>query len=665
MAKVYTHPHWETSVIDRSIYQPLVRETLPLFRPMFFMRTQSGTAGVPVWVSSYNDAVKAFGEGTFDDATPYYSREALYLRQLFARQGAFIVRMADSNAKKGSLVLQLRVKKMDVEQFERDPNGQYKLTEDGDRIPLTDSTGATITEPGVELKWTVRELTGTETLKNLKPTTYGSGAGEYTVYPILAAQAKSVGAYSNDTGVKLYVDLDNLDDVLANNIGSLPYSFGAVKKTYGQDTVSPIYSDFQDQVEDFVFKPDQIDTRTDRRVSFDDIIGNYWDTNKLPFELNVFSENVEEVGKLIQDVEDQDDTLTDPFLANLTDSLNMEGVPMPHVVFSEEDDAVVLTDTRILYLMGGNDGDITDDAIEKLTVQYLKDIIYPELLDQPRYPFTHIIDTGVSIATKKAFIQFLGTHDAHKLVLSTQDANLGRFNTKAEDLSTGASLNAACLLQPESVIKGTEVCRAEIYQQSGHLADSNYKGIVPFTYDILMKKSRYMSTPTITGKPGGLPNSEITVFKDWNWTPCDADHKQKSWDTGLNYAQFYDMTSIHWPAMRTVYRYDTSVLSSAIFTDVIVFTKHLARYNWSRYTGVEQEFSLFAPRAAASLSNDMALMLNGMYQFTVQYYQTEEEANIGYISHALIQIWGDPQQRVHKIDIECYRTGFDPNTVEV
>lgn len=669
MAKVYTYPHWETYVIDRSIYQALQRETLPLFLPIFFMRAAQGAAGVPVYVPSYTDAVAAFGEGTFTEGTPYFSREALYLKKLFSRQGAFIVRMTPNDAAFGSLVLELRVKKVQVKQYQRDSKGQYILDANtGDRIPLTDSgTGTVITEPGVELKWTTRAmlLTGDnpETLKNLKPVTYGTGADAYTVYPIMAMKANSVGAYSNDMGVKFFTDLDNMDKALANALGSIPYSLGGVKKTYGQDTVSPIRSFFQNQFETFVAKPNQVDSRVARNVSFDDIIGNEY-SGKFPWDMKLFSDNIAEIGQVIMDLEEDDDTLFDPFMVNLTEPYNIDGVPMTHVTFSTDDDAINLNETRILYLIGGSDGTIDDVAIEELTRQYLKDLIYPELLDQPRYPFTHIVDTGVSIETKKSFVQFLGRHDAHKVILATQDANMGRMNTKNEDLSMGSALYAACLLQPESIVKGTECCRAEIYQQCGTLADSTYRGIVPSTLDIMLKKSRWQSTQTIMGQAAGLPHSAITLFKEWNWTPCDADHKQKSWDSGLNYFQYYDMTSVHWPAMRTVYRYDTSVLSNALFTDVIVYTKHLARYNWSRFAGVEIEFNILAARAANALSNDLATMLGGTFKFSVAFAQSEEEAKIGYISHATIQLWGNPQQRVWKIDIECYRTGFDPTKTE-
>lgn len=665
MAKTYTYPHWETSVIDKSIYTPLVREQLPLFLPIFFMRCQQGPVGVPVYVTSYTEAKDTFGEGTFDMNTEYFSREALYLNQLFARQGAFITRMASSDATYGSMVLELTVKNVQVPQYERDSAGQFKLDADtGAKIPVVDaSSGAQVTEAGVELKWTTRTLTGTETIKNLHPVTYGTGENAYTVYPILAAKATSVGAFANDTGIKFYVDLDDIDDTLANNVGSIPYTFGGVKKTYGQDTVSAIQSTFQDNTESFVAKPDQTDSRTDRNVSFNDIIENYYED--LPYEMHLYSDNVKTVGAAIQAVEPDDDTIADdPFLVNLTEAYNIEGVPMPHVVMSEDDDAIALNSTRILYLAGGADGDISDAGIEALTRQYLKDLVYPELLDQPRYPFTDIVDTGVSIETKKAFIQFLGKHDAFKVILATQNANLGRFNTKAEDYSTGSSLYAACLLQPESTIKGTECCRAEIYQQAGYIADSNYRGIIPSTLDVMLKKSQWQSTGAIQGQAAGLPNSEISIFKEWNWTPCDADHKQRSWDSGLNYFQYFDMTGIHWPAMRTVYRYDTSVLANALFTDCVIYAKHLARYNWSRFVGLEIEFSRLAARATAALSNDLSAMLNGFFRFSVEFSQSEEEAAIGYISHATIKLWGNPQQRVWKIDIECYRNGFDPTATE-
>ena len=173
------------SVIDNSIYTPIARETLPLFRPIFFMRAQQGPVGVPTWVYTSNEATDIFGEGTFDSTTKYFSREALYLNGIFTRQGAFIVRLADEEtASYGSMVLELTVKKALVTQYEVDANGQfvYELDEDGNvvynedgtkkKVPVTNGEGAEVTEDGYELKWTSRPLdvANGETLANLKPT---------------------------------------------------------------------------------------------------------------------------------------------------------------------------------------------------------------------------------------------------------------------------------------------------------------------------------------------------------------------------------------------------------------------------------------------------------------------------------------------------------------
>lgn len=671
MAKVYTHPHWETHVIDRSIYTPLERETLPLFRPIFFMRAAKGPVNVPTFCYTYNEAKEIFGEETFDFTTEYFSREALYLNQLFSRQGAFIVRLADeATAEYASLVVEVQVKETEVPQWERDEYGNFVKDANGNKTALLEE-GVQKVEPGIELKWQVRQLGENESITNLKVTTVNLDDGQAKIYPIFALKANTVGKALNNIGIKFFADSDLTDMPLCDAVSSMQYQFGVVSKDYSDSSVAPVYSDLDNQIEAFIAKPDQIDTRVDANVSFADVIEQRYE-EIIPFEINYYAENVEAIGQRICAVETDDPTLngidtqdvafTMPFMANITDDLNIEGVPYAHVVLAA--DSIVLNNERVLYLAGGTDGNIDDETIEDLTCNYLKGVVYPEIVDQSRYPFTHIIDTGVSMTTKKAFIQFLGVDDACKVVLATQAVSMGRFNTKAEDLSAGHSLYNACLLQPESVEKGTECCRAEIYQQAGYLANNAYKGIVPSTYDVMMKKSLYGSTPSITGNPGGLPNSAITVFRKWNWTPYDADHKQKSWETGLNYFQYYDMSSIHWPAMRSVYRYDTSTLSSASFSDVVVYTKHVARYNWSKYAGVEMDFDTMSSHATVDLTADLLAMLNGLYNFTVSFEQSDEEARIGYISHAIIQLWANPQQRVWKIDIECYRNGYDPTSEE-
>jgi hypothetical protein len=195
--------------------------------------------------------------------------------------------------------------------------------------------------------------------------------------------------------------------------------------------------------------------------------------------------------------------------------------------------------------------------------------------------------------------------------------------------------------------------------QSGYLATGTYRDFLPATLQIIMKKSQYASTDKLTGLIGGRPNSEVEIFKSWNWTPTDAEIKQRSWDSGLNYFQYHSRQGIHWPALRTVYRYDTSVLSSANFTDAVVYTKYIVRQNWSIFSGREDTFDNIATEATDRLTNDLAYMLNGKYGVEVEFTQSEEEAKIGYISHAIVKLTGHAQQRVWVVDIVCYRSGYE------
>lgn len=207
--------------------------------------------------------------------------------------------------------------------------------------------------------------------------------------------------------------------------------------------------------------------------------------------------------------------------------------------------------------------------------------------------------------------------------------------------------------------KGTECCRVTICMHAGKVADTIYDAIVPFTYDIALKKALYLSTEAIAGQPTGLPNSAITVFREFNWSASDADLKQQSWESGLNYIQNYDMTGIHWPAIRSVYRYETSVLSSDFFTDAIVFIKHIVRFQWAKYVGMEMEFSRYASIVSKSVQDELTAMLNGALTATASLTQTAEQAKIGYESTLSITLLGNAQQRIWSVDINCKRAGYN------
>ena len=58
-----------------------------------------------------------------------------------------------------------------------------------------------------------------------------------------------------------------------------------------------------------------------------------------------------------------------------------------------------------------------------------------------------------------------------------------------------------------------------------------------------------------------------------------------AWDKGLNYCQSADMTRIFYPALRTVYLADSSILTDQWFVDALVYTKHVIPFSWSTHVG--------------------------------------------------------------------------------
>jgi hypothetical protein len=229
------------------------------------------------------------------------------------------------------------------------------------------------------------------------------------------------------------------------------------------------------------------------------------------------------------------------------------------------------------------------------------------------------------------------------------------LNDQATDESIGSALRARALLIPESIVKGTECFRAIIFQQAGYVNGSLYAGIVPSTLWYAKQLALYHNTTVMKGAPEGLPNSEIDIFKEWNWTPSADAMKERSWNTGLNYFQYFNMTQLHYASLRTVYRYDTSVLTIDDFSNAIIYTKHEVRQVWAIYAGVTLPAGVLRSQITDTLSKRLDRLYNGRYTFVVTVYQTEEEATLGYVHHVRIALSSPANNRVWDVDIVCTR----------
>ena len=345
--------------------------------------------------------------------------------------------------------------------------------------------------------------------------------------------------------------------------------------------------------------------------------------------------------------------------------------------FDEQDERVILDQDIDIFLTGGSDGDLDtatekerDDFTDHYMYDFLKLHVNPKIVDKFRYPITHIYDPGYSMTTKYAMLDFLDIRDDVAVELSTQVLFPSKWatgferdiklNDQAKDLQDGMVLRERAMLMRESVLKGTECMRASIYTQAGKPVAATWTKPVPFSFWSAMQHAKYGNTDQMSlQEPRGLPYSYNEMFKSWNWTNYSELLKEKTWNAGLNYCQYADMTRIFYPALRTVYREETSVLTDQWVVDALVYTKHECRKAWARFSGRNDKQAVLEAAIKNYLEEKLAYLYNGKYDFVVTVYKTEEEQKLGYVEHVKLKLIFPATLRVINFDIEVNREGFE------
>lgn len=663
MAKFLTFPHYKINVKDEPLSTALAVEELALHRPLFFAFTERGPAGVPKY-GSHEELVALFGEGTFDVFSDYYKHPNLFAEKSLQNNKVFLVRLAADDAKFASIVLQCSIYKKQIIQYQRNEEGQYVTNTSGSRIPVDDGTGNPLKETGTIVRWTSRALDlisenpkslVSKTTTEIDPDT-GSNIS-VTTYPVAVFAASSPGDWGNVTGFKIYWSSDS-DSSVAEAMESLIFTFGIVTTPWGEDTVDVVRNKYLDSETEVTFAKNTIDKTTMRRYFINEVLTNEYSSDDLTFSLYVYPENVETIGTAC--IDDESLTLfpelTSPYMVNLFTGASLDQRPYGHIIIdTDTDDTLTFNKNIIHYMSDGSDGSTSDDDLESLTREWLSGNVFADILDQARYPVTHLYDSGYELETKEALIDFLGVRDDVKIILSTQSV-YNEPNTKAEDQSAGSFLRARALLHPESTIYGTQACRVTILQQCGYLNETtSYTNIVPATIDCMMKKGVWQGATYLKGKPKGLPHSAVTILKDINWFPVNSDLKQLSWDNALNYMQYYDMTSIHYPDVISVYPYLTSLLSDDIFTDMLVFIKHIVRYQWSKFAGVDDPIAQLIVDIRDSVGRDIYAKLGNFIRAEVNPYQTDLDKELGYALTVEIPVYGTVPNRVWNVIVPVRR----------
>jgi hypothetical protein len=674
-SNVKPYPHYKIDVEDRSIYEPVYNDILPIHRPIYAMRTEQGPAGVPVWCKDYSTAVRIFGKETFNMYNnKYYSRSAHFLNQTFQDNGAFIARLVDSSATAARIIFEISMENKNIVQYEKDIYGNRVVDSSGNYVPAVTGGGATITEPGVEIAWHVRHdfVTGEEDIFNLPPRTVGSK----TYYPMFALSALNVGSWGNNTAVSFYYDPSENQQNQVDRVKALFYTFKPYRKMFGDEGLSGVRDKYGNVANPFVVKPNAVDSATTSPVTLDDHFEKVYDGTELPYRVIAFYNNFLLAGNraamfekslfgLPSSATVNDEGLEVGYLVNLISGRDLENRLYDHIAIVPGTNAEELKSNTTFYLANGDDGDISDEVASGETLspmdnyvrQFFTLDINPNITDSPRYPFTHVFDTGYPNEVKYTLIDFLSIREDVKAYISTQNSK-EPMNTPSEDESMISTLRARALLMRESIVKGTSAARATIMPQCG-IMEGNYKVILPTTLWTAIKHAEYQNRDFMDREPKGLPYSEIDIFKEYNWIPSSEEVKSRTWDNGANYCQYYTMKNLHYPSLRSIYKYDTSVLVDDTFTDAIVYTKHEVRQSWAKFAGTTFSSNILHDKIEKDLTQRLEKLYNGKYEFTVKAYQTEEQKKLGFVTQVDIIITSPGTNRVWVVDIVVKRENFN------
>lgn len=628
--------------------------------PFVVVMAERGTPGALTFGGSAQ-LNPVLGSETFNPASPYFSMATYFAGQAMARQGVVAMRLVDPDAKTSTLGLFAEVTPKLVTQYQKDSNGARLIDADGDWIPVEDpdAPGEDLKEAGVAIKWVVRELTAQETAGALLKVSRQDAGVTTQVYPFVDLEVSSPGKYGNRQGLSLSSTRQE-QATIAEDIGSVLYRLVPRELPTAVSTTASVITDsFGSPSNDFSFKDQAIYSGTQTNYALKYILGNSYtdaDTgaNKLPYTLNGYGAYVREIGEAVLAVSPELGAI-DPYLIDLISGTDLEGNHYDHVEIDAS--AVNIVNSNVvLYAKGGTDGDTSFTKLQELFRDWIEGADHGEFGNMLQWPITHFTDPGFTMETKLTLFNMLDLRDNLKIDVSTQDALLPP-NTKAQDMSAAQTLLFRAQLHPNSVINGVGCSRVSIFAHCGDLVNGNpYIGKVPYTLNRLVQRGNLDGATYLRGSAGGLPNSEITLFRNANWYG-DADEQRKlAWGTGLNVAVHASRTQIFYPSLRTVYPNDTSLLSDDEFADRIVYLYKICREVWATYAGVRNPPEQLYGRIQKTMDDRCTFAFGGdSIQISVQIFQTALDANLGYAISANVVVSGPMPMRQMNFNIILQR----------
>lgn len=567
---------------------PREAPAIPQHLPKFFLFTEKGPVDPQLVVGS--DRETLFGSKTFDYREKYANHATVFANIANANANACMLQrlIPDDAGPESNIIVWMDVLATTVDLYERNADGSIKTDVSGD--PITDGTTA-----GYRVKFVVTNHGTNESLADFGAAVQAVGdqvdpdtSDTSTKYPILEFKASSKGAWGNLSGIRISAptvsSINSMPSKMMSTHKAYPYNLSLIRKPTANATGKIVETLFGEQNITFTLKEDVIDPLTDKEMYLDDIFLDAYQNLTDPLfskiygdfgAIAIYQSNIETLLTMFHAAEiphidsfsDFTSSVGDKHLFNIFSGVSSVNVPYHSYIFVDAVDAVSFNELTNVYAAGGSDGTIDDDTFNTLVVaEMARYVDRQDPVQEIAINVESIIyDSGFPLATKYALCQFIGVRKDTFVVLSTHTSGEAEL-TPSEEFSVATALHSRLSNTPESDYFGTPVMRGLIMGASAKLRNSQYKQPLPLSLEILIKACKYMGSGNGRWKNGfnfdSAPNSIVSSMYDINtvWTPATT--RNRNWDIGLNWVQAYDRTSYYFPALKTVYADDTSVLNS-------------------------------------------------------------------------------------------------------
>ena len=664
--------------------KPISSIPVPTHLPKFIIHAEKG----PLTNQLVNGDLRTelYGVNTFDDRKPYFNHQTLGSNIAMANgNNQYILRVIPDDAgPRANFLLSLDVLPTKITQYQRNTDGSIKLDVTGTPIPVTPA--ATI--DGYKVKWVVSSISSRANETNFGQATQGvgdqvDGTTQSTRYPIMEV-VLGYGAYYNNSGIRLYAPtINSSTKVDAKSLATnavYPFRLSVIHratKTASPGIVSTIYNS---PSIDFTFKKGVINKLTDSQYSLEDIFDkNYSNTtdtnNALQISdienIHLYQANIDTLTKQFYTAEKAVTVTTysdftgannEEFLFNIISGVNSFNIPYyTFTVDNTQNTSLRLAETTNIYGQNGSDGTFDNTIYEQAVVNDIN--MYADnnspYSDRLNHPVSFFYDTGFTLETKKQLGSFIALRKDTALVCSTYTVD-GNDLSASDEHSIGTSLLTAFQMYPESEIFGTPAARFVLAKHYAYYKNTHYNKKVPLTLDILDKSSKMMGAANGVWKQEYLfdrrPNNEVLNFEEINNTFSGTTVRSNDWNIGLNWIQAFDIESFYWPAMKTGYPDDTSVLTSFFNMAVCIELQKVADRVYTEVTGnVSLTSGQLIDYVNDSVNKKVANRFAGLGKFIPNCMITSTDNQNGYSWTLAIEVYLNNMDTVQTVYIEAYR----------